>query len=81
MRYLLVAIGVIGALVAPPWVPVIAIVALSVRWQAWEAPMIGLLVDFMWLPAGLSLAAIPYYTLLSLAIVWFLEPVRARFFI
>lgn len=81
MRIFIALCGVLGALIAPPWVPMAAVVLLSVRWRAWEAPLIGLLIDFMWLPAGFSFSALPYYTLASLAIVWLFEPIRVRFLV
>lgn len=79
VRAIIACLGVFAALTLPPWVALVAIIALAARWRAWEAPFIGLLIDFMWLPAGASWHAIPVYTLLSLGIMWVLEPLRARF--
>lgn len=79
MRIILALIGVLAALTLPPWTALVAVVALAAKWRAWEAPLIGLLVDFMWLPAGAPWVFVPTYTLTALAIVWALEPLRARF--
>jgi hypothetical protein len=79
LRIMLALAGVAAAMTLPPWVALIAVVALAAKWRAWEAPLIGLLIDSLWLPAGAPWSVVPTYTLVSLAIVWALEPLRARF--
>lgn len=79
MRIILALAGVVAALTLPPWAALIAVVVLAAKWRAWEAPLIGLLVDYMWLPTGAPWSVVPMYMLASLAIVWALEPLRARF--
>lgn len=77
-RALLALAGVGAALVAPPWVALVCIVVLALRYAAWEALFIGLMIDLAWLPI-VSLHQIPVYTLLAIVIVWGLGPVRSRF--
>ncbi len=79
MRPTLAAIGFIGALMLPPWVPIVCIVLLAVRYRAWEAILLGALIDLTWLPAGVSLHAFPFFTIAAIIIVWGLEPLRAQF--
>lgn len=76
-RAVLLLMGLIGALFGPWWLPVIAIVILSLRFRSWEALVIGLVADFVWLPAGL-VAHPPLYTLGAIVLVWALEPLRRR---
>ncbi len=73
-------IGFIGVFVAPPWLPLICILLLSARYRAWEAILIGLLTDLVWLPT-LSWHSLPLITMLSILIVWGFEPLRAQFLI
>lgn len=69
--------GLIAILVGPWWLLLMVTMVLSVRYAAWEVPLLGLLADMAWMPVhGM---AIPYATLASLCIVWFFEPLRARF--
>jgi hypothetical protein len=79
MRLFLAVLGFLSALIAPPWVALVVIIILSVRWRAWEAPLIGLVMDFMWLPSGGFFSPLPLYTIAAIAIVWGLEPIRIRF--
>ncbi len=56
----------------------LAIIALSVRYRAWEALFMGLLMDFMWTPGGSFIMIFPFATLLAIFIVWALEPLRSE---
>jgi hypothetical protein len=55
----------------------LVIIVLSLRYRAWEALFMGLLMDFMWSPGGSLFLAIPFATLLSIFIVWAFEPLRS----
>lgn len=77
-RLAIAVIGFLSALIAPPWVPMICIVALSLRFRAAEAIAIGFFMDMLWLPAGFP-EALPLYTIASIIIVWGLEPLRLEF--
>ncbi len=57
----------------------LCVIALSLRHRAWEAILIGVLIDLTWLPSGNVIHALPIFTLLSLVIVWGFEPLRAQF--
>jgi hypothetical protein len=79
--YLRVFVGVIGFLgvfFAPPWVPVIAMILLSLRYPAPEVLFIGLLMDFLWMP-GNTAFPIPIFTLLGITLVWIASPLRKQF--
>lgn len=80
IRIGLAAVGVFGAIFLPPWIPLGAMTLLAIRFRAWEVLGIGLLIDFLWLPAGL-LFPLPLFTLAGIIIVWGLEPLRAEFLI
>jgi hypothetical protein len=80
-RYARIAIalfGFIAAFTLPPWVPIACIILLALRYRAWEAILIGALIDLVWLPAGTA-HALPLFTILALIIVWGFEPLRAQF--
>ncbi len=76
LRIIIAAVGFLGIFVAPSWVPLVCIVLLSLRFRAWEGIVIGLVLDLMWLPLGLPYVHVPFYTLVSILIVWGLEPLR-----
>ena len=77
LRVFVAIAGFSGVVFAPWWLPVICMVLLSLRYAAWEVPLIGLLMDLAWLPAGGHLA-IPVFTLLGIAVVWLTSPLRRQ---
>lgn len=77
LRTVFFIVGIFGALAGPPWLPFATIVLSMLRWGAWEAVLVGLLVDLLWLP---SLFAFPVYTVTSLTLLWIFEPMRRQFF-
>jgi len=72
------ALGFFGALYISPWVPVVCIVLLAIRFRAWEAIVLGVFIDLMWLPGG-HFASLPLFTMGSIVVVWLLEPLRSEF--
>jgi hypothetical protein len=81
-RYFRVAIaifGIIAVFVLPWWVAVACIVLLALRYQAWEAIVIGALIDLTWLPSVSVAHSLPIFAILAIVIVWGLEPLRAQF--
>ena len=74
-RLLVALVGFAGAIFLPWWIPALSILILALFWRAWEAMVIGLFVDFLWLPAH----ALPLFTLGSILAVWLLEPLRSEF--
>ena len=80
-RVALALLGVLGTIFAPPWVPLLIMGLLSLRFRAWEVLAIGLLMDFLWLPGGPLFHPLPLFTLASIVLVWGLEPVRSQFLI
>ncbi len=79
IRITLFVLGAWGAFFFPPWFPAACIVLLSIRFRAWEAILLGLLVDMLWLGSGTGFHEIPLFTLGAIAAVWLLEPVRSEF--
>ncbi len=73
-------IGLLGTIFAPPWVPLIAVAVLALRFRAWEVPVIGLMMDFLWLP-GSFFYPLPLFTIASIILVWGLEPLRNEFLV
>ena len=78
IRPVLAVIGFAGALLAPPWLPMLVIVVLSLRFRALEAIAIGFFTDMLWQAGGLT-DALPLYTIAAIIIVWGLEPLRLEF--
>ena len=77
IRLLIAGVGLLGAFFAPWWVPLICMLALSLRYPAWEVPLIGLVVDMLWLPGdGFHY---PVFTLVGIVFVWLCAPLRAQF--
>ncbi len=77
-----VAVGVVGfvsAIMGAPWLTALCIVLLAIRYPAWEAVVLGFMIDLVWLPAELSVYTLPYFTIASIVIVWMLEPLRMQF--
>lgn len=78
-----IALGVVGvttALFAPPWIMLLVMIILALRYSAWEVLFLGLLVDLLWFP-GLFLGVFPLFTIAGAALVWGLEPLRREFLI
>jgi hypothetical protein len=74
-----IALGaVLGTFFAPWWVPFLCMVLLSLRYPAWEVPLIGLLIDLLWLPGG-SGFAVPLFTIAGVSMTWIFAPLRNQF--
>jgi hypothetical protein len=65
---------------APPFITAIFAFALAVRWRAWEVIAAGVLMDLLWLPnsIGFSLDHLPAASLISIVLVFGLEPLRRQ---
>jgi hypothetical protein len=78
LRIALAVIGFLGAIFWPWWVPALCILFLSLRWRAWEAILLGVFVDLLWLsPNGFH--ALPLFTIFAIVVVWVFEPLRSEF--
>ncbi len=80
IRVGLAVVGVLGAIFAPWWVPVVCMLALSIRYRAWEVLFIGLISDLLWLAPAAD-HQFPILTLLGVVLVWIFEPLRVRFLV
>lgn len=78
LRGVLVVIAYVGAVMLPYWVPLMCLVLLSLRFRAWEAIGVGLLMDFLWVPASASVP-LPVFTVITIIILWMFEPLRSEF--
>ena len=77
LRITIAVIGFLAAVLLNPWVSVIAIIALAFLWRAWEAMLLGLVIDMLWAPLG----HVPLFTIGAIIIVWILEPIRKEFLV
>ncbi|PIR84067.1 hypothetical protein COU18_01520 [Candidatus Kaiserbacteria bacterium CG10_big_fil_rev_8_21_14_0_10_51_14] len=76
-RFFLVLIALSSALFAWWWIPLVCMIILSLRYSSWEVPILGLLIDVLWLPTeGISL---PLFTILGIVLVWIFMPLRRQF--
>ncbi len=75
LRIMLAAVGTFGVFLAPPWIPAACALLLAIRWRAWEVLAIGALADLVWFPSTI-LWGLPVATVLSILLVWLLEPLR-----
>ncbi len=78
IRVLLGALGLFGILSGPWLLTPISIVLLSLRFRAWEALFLGLLMDLTFEPAGGFFHSIPLFTLGAILVVWVFEPLRKQ---
>ena len=79
VRILIAFFAIISVFVLPSWVGIVCIILLALRYRAWEAVLIGALIDLVWLPSGPGIHVLPIFTILALVVVWGLEPLRAQF--
>jgi hypothetical protein len=66
----------LSTLAVTPILSILCMGMLSLRYRAWEVPLLGLFMDFLWLPAE---STFPFMTLLSIALAWGFEPLRREF--
>ena len=78
MRTALAICGILSAIFAPPWATIIIMALLAFCYPAFEVLLMGLLVDFLWMPPGF-LHPLPIFTISAFALVWGLEPLRKEF--
>ena len=80
-RVAIAVVGFISVLVFSPWVSVLCIFLLAVRFRSWEAILIGAFMDLTWLSSGTFFHSRPLFTLAALVVVWGFEPLRAQFLV
>ena len=76
IRIALVLVGIWGAVLAPPWVTLFVMVLLALRFRSWEVLVLGMWMDFLWLPSESFIYPLPLFTLGAIILVWGLEPLR-----
>ncbi|KKW19494.1 MAG: hypothetical protein UY63_C0012G0003 [Parcubacteria group bacterium GW2011_GWA2_51_10] len=77
MRLLLTCAGIASSLFAPAWVTLLFMGALALRYPAWEVLLIGILMDYLWMPDVLY--SLPLFTITAFILVWGFEPLRKEF--
>lgn len=78
-RIVLFAAGLLSIVFAPPWVPLLLAVALVARWFAWEAVLLGLAIDLVYLAPPGMFFSIPFpATLTTVVLLLVCEPLRQR---
>ncbi len=78
-RIALFCIGLLSATFFSPVLASVCIVVLSVRFSAWEAVVIGIAMDMLWLPYHSALFSFPWCTAVALLLVWGFGPLRREF--
>ncbi len=78
VRVILFLIGFLGLFISI-WLTLIAAIILVARYPAWEVLILGLLVDFFWLPPISPLVHLPLATSVAIIVVWAFEPLRNEF--
>lgn len=78
IRITLALVGLFSAFALSPIVTILCMTAIALRYAAWEVIVLGLFMDFLWLPAG---SAFPLFTLLGIVLVWGLLPLRRELFL
>lgn len=76
LRILGTAIGILGIVFWSPWLVFAVMALLAIRFRAWEILVIGVAMDFVWLPSGFHLMPLPLFTLGALLLLWGLESFR-----
>ena len=79
LRVVIAVIGFFGAIFLPWYVPAICIFLLALRWRAWEAILLGVFTDLIWLSPGGGLHILPLFTIGAIIAVWIFEPLRGEF--
>jgi hypothetical protein len=76
MRLLLFILALISVLFLPSWLFVVCVAISAFRYRAWEMLFLGLSLDFAWLGTVSLLHSLPFFTIVSLILLWGLEPLR-----
>lgn len=74
VRCVLAGIGFCSVVVGYPWLAGIVMLLLALRYRAWEILGIGVAMDLLWLPSGIS--ALPLFTIGAIVLLWGLESFR-----
>lgn len=79
-RVVLVVMLFAAVVFAPWWVSLLLALALTARFRAWEVIAAGIVYDLLWMPyvIAFSWEALPYATLIALALLFGFEPLRRQ---
>lgn len=67
-------LGVFGL----PWLALMCTIALCLRYRAWEIVAIGMYLDLLWLPNGVSVESPPIATIVACVLLLSLEMFRRQ---
>ena len=81
LRAFIGGISFASVLFAPPWVPIIGVGILALRFRAWEILFLGAMIDIIYVPPG-GIYGVPIpATLIALVLLSGLEPFRKKLLI
>jgi len=81
IRFLLALVCFASIIFAPWWVPFLCALALCLRFRAWEVILAGMFMDLYWMPNYIGLDSLPLATIVSLVLLFGLEPLRRQLLI
>jgi hypothetical protein len=79
IRIIIAVIGFLGAIFWSWYIPAICIVLLALRFRSWEAILLGVFMDLLWLEPGGGFHGLPLFTIFAIVVVWIFEPLRVEF--
>lgn len=79
IRACIAVLGFVSVMFFSPLLTAACMVALSVRYRAFEVVALGAFADLLWLPYDGFLFSFPIATVISIILVWALEPLRLEF--
>lgn len=79
LRLILGASAFLSLIFFTPVVALFSALVLVLLYRAWEVLLIGLIADFLWMPATGTWHFVPFCTLLGILMVWLAEPLRSAF--
>ncbi|MBP9669460.1 MAG: hypothetical protein KBE09_04185 [Candidatus Pacebacteria bacterium] len=78
IRAFIVGVAIACIFFAPAWVPLLMVGLLALRFAAWEAVLVGFLVDLLYAPLGFFWGVPMPATLLMFIVVCALYPWRTQ---
>ncbi len=78
IRAFISGVAMASVFFAPAWVPLLTVGMLALRFAAWEAVLVGFLVDLLYAPGGFFWGIPMPATLLMLVVVIALYPWRTQ---
>ena len=74
-------LGAWAVLFGYPWLVLIVMTFLALRFRAWEVLALGVSMDLLFLPEKFLYDPLPLFTFAGMLLLWGLEPLRKELFI